>query len=117
MPLVLIEIGREFVPLPAHGKDGRWRETRLWAVDDHGAVWLHSGGKDWRARFAGDPIVELGRAGIVRAYRARAVSGAHPRIHLRLREKYGLADRWVRFLGPDNETTLVVRLDLEPGSG
>ena len=38
-------------------------------------------------------------------------SGPHARIHELLRAKYGLADRWVRFVGPDDETVCAVRLD------
>jgi hypothetical protein len=37
--------------------------------------------------------------------------GPHPRIDQRLREKYGWADRWVRFVGPDDDHVVVVRLD------
>jgi hypothetical protein len=29
-----------------------------------------------------------------------------------LRAKYGVADRWVRFVGPDDESTTPVRLEL-----
>lgn len=107
----LIEVGREVVTLRTQTPDGRWTQTRLWAVDDGDAVWLHSGGAHWAQRFAGNPIVELQRAGKLRRYRAHAVPGPHPRLHALLRAKYGVADRWVRFIGPDNETTVPVRLD------
>jgi hypothetical protein len=109
--LALIEIGREVVTLRTPRADGTWQETRLWIVDEGASAWLHSAGADWRARFEGDPAVELERGGEVRRYRAHAVPGAHPLVHRLLREKYGLADRWVRFIGPDNEETLAVRLD------
>lgn len=109
--LALIEVGREVVTLRTRRPDGSLQKTRLWIVDDGGASWLHSGGERWRKRFEGDPIVELERAGEIRQCRAHAVPGPHPRVDRLLREKYGLADRWVRFLAPDNETTLVVRLD------
>lgn len=107
----LIETGREVITLRTQSTDGSWQETRLWIVDDGGIPWLHSGGKAWAARFAGDPVVELQRAGAVRRYRAHGVPGLHPRIHHLLRAKYGFADRWVRFVGPDNRDTLAVRLD------
>jgi hypothetical protein len=109
--LAFIEIGREVVTLRTPRPDGTWQRTRLWVVDDDGATWLHSAGEHWRARFEGDPEVELERGGQVRRYRAHAVAGPHPRIDARLREKYGLADRWVRFLSPCNDATLPVRLD------
>jgi hypothetical protein len=109
--MAFIEIGREVVVLRTQRPDGTWQETRLWVVDDAGSVWLHSGGEKWRERFLGDPIVELERGDQIRRYRAHAVPGPHPRIDRLLREKYGLADRWVRFISPDNARTLVVRLD------
>ena len=109
--LALIEVGREVVTLGTQRPDGSWQRTRLWVVDDGGAAWLHSGGRAWARRFEGDPIVELERHGEVRRYRAHAVPGPHPALHRLLREKYGVADRWVRFLAPDDDTTLAVRLD------
>jgi hypothetical protein len=109
--LALIEIGREVVTLRTQRPDGTWQATRLWVVDDAGSAWLHSAGADWAKRFEGDPIVELERGGEIRRYRAHAVPGPHPRIDELLREKYGFADRWVRFLAPDNDQVLPVRLD------
>ena len=113
--LAFIEVGREVVTLRTRRTDGSWQSTRLWVVDHDGAVWLHSAGAAWAARFEGDPEVELERAGRVRRYRARIVRGAHADIDAALREKYGLADRWVRLISPCDEATLPVRLDpLEP---
>jgi hypothetical protein len=109
--LALIEVGREVAVLRTRGPDGARQETRLWVVDHDGAAWLHSKGAEWEARFAGDPVVELERGGEVRRYRAHAVPGPHPRIDALLREKYVLADRWVRFLAPCDEDTVAVRLD------
>jgi hypothetical protein len=109
--LAVIEIGREVVTLRTRRADGTWQATRLWIVDEGGSSWLHSAGAGWAKRFEGDPVVELERAGGIQRYRAHAVPGPHPRIDQLLREKYGLADRWVRFLAPDDEKTLVVRLD------
>jgi hypothetical protein len=115
--LALIEVGREVATLRTQRPDGTWQATRLWIVDDGGSAWLHSAGADWAARFAGDPVVEVERNGETRRYRAHAVPGPHPRIHQLLREKYGVADRWVRFVGPDDETVLPVRLDPLPAAG
>jgi hypothetical protein len=109
--LALIEIGREVVVLRTEGPGGARQETRLWIVDDGGSSWLHSGGADWSRRFAGSPVVEVERGGEVLRYRAHAVPGPHPRVDRLLREKYGLADRWVRLLAPDDEDTVAVRLD------
>ena len=55
--------------------------------------------------------MEIERAGHHLRFRATPVPGPHPRVHELLRAKYGLADRWVRFIGPDNAETLAVRLD------
>ncbi|MGD8418720.1 MAG: hypothetical protein PVH91_16775 [Pseudomonadales bacterium] len=107
----LIEIGREVVTVRTFDASGTPRETRLWVVDEDGAAWLHSTGPGWAARFVGDPVVELGRGGRVQRYRAHAVPGPHPVIDALLREKYGIADRWVRLIAPDTSETLVVRLD------
>ena len=43
--------------------------------------------------------------------RASERVGPHLRVHELLRAKYGSADRWVRFVGPDNEHTQAVRLE------
>jgi hypothetical protein len=109
--LAFIEVGREVVTLRTQRADGTWQSTRLWVVDDDGAAWLHSAGAEWAKRFEGDPIVELERGGRTSKYRAHPVPGPHPRIDALLREKYGIADRWVRFVAPDGDQVLVVRLD------
>jgi hypothetical protein len=115
--LALIEIGREVVTLRTRLPGAGWQETRLWVVDYDGAVWLHSAGKRWLRRFDGDPIVELERHGEVRRYRAHALPGPHLEIDRLLREKYGFADRWVRFLVPCDEDTVPVRLEPLPRDG
>lgn len=109
--LAVIEIGREVATLRTARPDGTWQETRLWIVDDGGSSWLHSAGADWVKRFEGNPVVEVEREGKLLRYRAQAVPGPHPRVDQLLREKYGLADRWVRLIAPDNEQTVPVRLD------
>jgi len=109
--LAFIEIGRDVVTLRTQRPDGTWQETRLWIVDDGSTSWLHSGGADWLKRFEGDPVVELVRDGQILRRRAHAVPGPHPQIDQLLRTKYGVADRWVRFISPDNEETVAVRLD------
>jgi hypothetical protein len=109
--MAFIEVGREVVTLRTQRPDGTWQETRLWIVDDGASSWLHSAGEDWREELAGDPVVEVERGGRTLRYRAHFLPGPHPRVHELLREKYGLADRWVRFIGPDTEETVAVRLD------
>jgi hypothetical protein len=107
----LIELGNEVIVLRTRDEDGGWRESRLWIVDEGGVPWLHGGDSRWMRNLEARPDVEVERGGQTYRYRAHAVAGAHPRIDARLREKYGVADRWVRFVAPDGEATRAVRLD------
>lgn len=111
MHMAFIEIGKEVVVLWTTDSAGDRHFRRLWAVDYDGAVWLHSTGKSWHQLFSRDRIVELDRNGTLEKYHATPKPGPHPEIDRLLREKYGLADRWVRFLAPDDDQVLVVRLD------
>jgi hypothetical protein len=107
----LIEVGREVIVLRTQEADGGWLETRLWIVDDGGVSWLHGGDSSWMHNLRARPTVEIERSGETRRYRAEPVPGPHPKLHELLRAKYGVADRWVRFIGADNESTTPVRLD------
>ncbi len=107
----LIEVGREVIVLRTENEGGGWLETRLWIVDDGGVSWLHGGDSHWMRNLEARPVVEIERGGETHRYRATAVPGPHPRIHELLRAKYGVADRWVRFVGPDNASTKPVRLE------
>jgi hypothetical protein len=111
----LIEIGREVIVLRTQEPDGDWVEARLWIIDDAGFAWLHGNrGSRWMDNLEARPLVELVRAGETHRYRATQVPGPHPRVHELLRAKYGVADRWVRFVGRDSETTVPVRLERLP---
>ena len=107
----LIEVGREVIVLRTEEADGSWHETRLWIVDEGGFPWLHGGNSRWMHNLRARAAVEIERDGDTSRYRAHPVSGPHPRIDELLREKYGLADRWVRFVGADTESTTVVRME------
>ena len=107
----LIELGREVIVLRTESPDGAQLETRLWIVDDGALAWLHGADSDWMRNLKARPIVEIDRGGETHRYRAEAVPGPHPEIHELLRAKYGVADRWVRLTGPDNESTEPVRLE------
>jgi hypothetical protein len=108
----LIETGGEVIVLRTEGDDGRWLETRLWIVDEGGVAWLHGDrGSQWVRNLEARPVVEVVRAGRAQRYRATPAPGPHPRIHELMREKYGIADVWVRFVGADRETTTPIRLD------
>lgn len=107
----LIEVGREVIVLRTENDGGEWIETRLWIVDDDGASWLHGGDSNWMHNLRARPIVEIVRRGETHRYRARSLPGPHPKVHELLRAKYGVADRWVRFVGPDRASTTAVRLE------
>ena len=107
---MVIELGREVVTLRTQDRDGSCKETRLWVVDYEGNPWLHSAGEEWEQRFEANPVVELIRGGNIERYIAEPDRSAHTAIDKALRRKYGLADRWVRFLAPCDERVLPVRL-------
>jgi len=107
----LIEVGREVIVLRTQEADGGWLESRLWIVDDGAVSWLHGGDSRWMGNLKARPIGEIERGGETHRFRAQPVPGPHPRLHELLRAKYGIADRWVRFVGPDSESTTPVRLD------
>ena len=106
----LIEVGREVIVLRTQEPEDGWLETRLWIVDDGAVSWLHGADSRWMHNLEARPVVEIERAGETRRYRAEPVPCPQPRVHELLREKYGIADRWVRFVGPDDEATKSVRL-------
>jgi hypothetical protein len=99
--LALIEIGREVVIV--HKSDTK--HTRLWVVDEAGYAWVHHCGfeDEWIRSLATDPLLMMERVGEVRQYHALPVQAAHRHIHQLLREKYGFADRWVRWLAGTDE--------------
>ena len=107
----LIEVGREVIVLRTEGPGGEWLESRLWIVDDAEVSWLHGADSAWMRNLEARPIVEIERAGETHRYRAAKVPGPHAKVHELLRAKYGIADRWVRFVGPDGESTAPVRLE------
>jgi hypothetical protein len=112
---VLIEWGREVIVLRTERADGSWLESRLWIVDDGPVAWLHGADSEWMHNLEARPLVEVVRAGEAHRYRATSMPGPHPRVHELLRAKYGIADRWVRFVGPDRGNARPVRLDrIEP---
>jgi hypothetical protein len=108
--LVLIEFGREVIVLRTRDAEGGWLETRLWIVDDGDHAWIHGGDSAWMRNLQANPLVEVERGGKNDPYSAVPVPGPHQRVHELLREKYGIADWWVRFIGGD-EGSVPVRLE------
>jgi hypothetical protein len=113
--LALIELGREVVTLHKWTPGGTTRPTRLWIVDDGATAWFHHGYSEspWIARLEQDPVVTVERGGFARTYRAAPDPSSHDRVHELLREKYGIADLWVRFItgGTDDCQAVPVRLE------
>jgi hypothetical protein len=107
----LIESSGEVIVLRTEDPDGQWYEARLWIVDDGPVAWLHGADSRWMLYLEARPTVEIVRGGEAHRYHASPVWGPHPRVHELLRAKYGLADRWVRFIGRDGERTRPVKLE------
>jgi hypothetical protein len=113
--LALIEVGREVVVLHKWVAEGESRRTRLWIVDAGEVAYLHHGYPDsaWIQRLADDPFVTVERSGATRRYRATPAPEADTRVHELMRAKYGVADRWVRFVsgGVESCPAMPVRLE------
>ena len=111
--MVLSEWG-EVVVLHSRDGAGELRTTRLWVVDDAGAAWLRSSGRErgWFARVAVNPEVELERAGERRTYTAVVVDAPETaaRVSALMREKYGFTDALIEFV-EGGWTPVAVRLD------
>ena len=109
--LALIEVGREVVVVYEPTPTGVVHKARLWIVDDGRYSWIHPGSANaqwWVRHMDANPIVEIYRGGESRRYRAIPDPEAHARVHQLLREKYGIADMWVRFLaGTDTRSGLL----------
>ena len=109
--LALIEVGREVVVVNEPTPTGVAHKARLWIVDEGRYAWIHPGSANaqwWIRHMDANPIVEIYRGGESRWYRALPDPEAHARVHQLLREKYGIADMWVRFLeGTDTRSGLL----------
>jgi hypothetical protein len=104
----------EVVILHSRAETGEMTATHLWVVDDAGALWLRSSGRErgWFVRVASDPEVELERGGEKRAYTAAVVDSpeAAARVTRLMREKYGWIDALIEFV-EGGWTPVAVRLD------
>ena len=106
----------EVLVLETLDAEGQPHETRIWVVDDAGAVWVR-GGPDsgWVQRLLERPEVRAQRAGRQASF--RAVPDQDPvirdRVNALMREKYGFADRFIAVtLGDaEREGALPIRLD------
>ena len=86
--------------------------TRMWTVDHDGFSWLRSGkGSSWLERIERDPNVDLTRGDTTQRFRASPVRTpiTVAQVNTLMREKYGLADRWIS-LFVDRGSSVVIRL-------
>lgn len=105
--IAMIELGQEIVVLHKETQAGSPKRTRLWVVDEGDETWLHHGDSNsfWIQRLETEPELIVERGGDARRYRGVVDREVHARVHRLLREKYGTADRLVRFwAGTDTET-------------
>jgi len=109
--LALIEVGREVVVVSEPTPTGVLHKGRLWIVDEGKYSWIHPGSANarwWVQHMDANPFVEIYRGGESRWYRAQPDPEAHAKVHRLLREKYGVADVWVRFLeGSDTQSGII----------
>jgi hypothetical protein len=109
--MALIEVGREVVVVHEPTPAGGVRKARLWIVDEGPYSWIHPGSANavwWVRNMDAHPVVEIERGGQTRQYRATPDLAAHVKVHRLMREKYGVADWWVRYLsGTDTQTGLL----------
>jgi hypothetical protein len=108
----------EVVVLTTRDAEGAPHETRLWVVDLEGRAWLRAGADaaGWYGRLAASPEVEVTRSGVSSRYRAVPAPDARDRVNALMREKYGLADRWIGFWF-DRSDAIPIRLDPVEGDG
>ncbi len=95
--------------------DGALRETRVWAVEGDGALWVEAATPErpWYRDVQIEPTLSLAREGRPAGFRAVPLPGAAPHRRLRrwLRERYGWRDAWVALL---QDTSRGVAVRLEP---
>ncbi len=122
--------GRAVAVLHTTGGSGEERRTRVWFVEDHGALLVESAtpNRPFYLDLQSNPdlVVEL-RAGLFdrqpRILHARAElvpePQGHEEIRRRLAERYGWADKWIAMLA-DTSSSREVRLvadHFESGAG
>jgi hypothetical protein len=113
--LVASESG-EVLVLETLDAEGQPHETRIWVVDDAGAVWVR-GGLDagWVERLQANPEIRAERGGQQASFLAvpDRDPAARGRVNALMNEKYGFADRFIAVtLGDaEREGALAIRLD------
>lgn len=111
LQLIASESG-EVVVLEVRDDDGVAR-TRLWVVEDDGALWLRAGSANsgWLQRLLAAPEVTLERDGQRGAYVAREEAQQIPRINELMAAKYGWRDWVISRYVPERAQAVAVRLE------
>jgi hypothetical protein len=109
----------EVVELRTFDAAGAVHETKMWAVDADGAVWVRVANRDrgWYQRLLANPRVELKRGGKKAAMIARPDESpeALAAIDAAFRAKYGWVDAWYGVLL--RHSPVPVRLVPDEGAG
>ena len=104
----------EVIVLRTYDQAGGPHDTRIWVVEDGGALWVRAGrpANAWYRRLLATPTVDVTRGGTVMAARAVPSRDAaqRDRIHALMAAKYGLADRFISLLR-DGSQSVPIRLD------
>lgn len=115
--LGLSEIGGEVVTLTKPSESGEQQTVRLWIVDQDGSAWLEHGDASsfWIKNLSKNPQLTVERHGKAQVYQAKADPDSHELVHRLLREKYGMVDAIIRFLGGEADRCpgLPVHLSLQ----
>ena len=92
----------EVVVLRTSDAGGAVHETKMWAVDHDGAVWVRVANpkRHWFTRLEAQPRVELVRAGRTQAFVAvpHRESDVRAAVDAAFRAKYGVVDWWYGML-------------------
>ncbi len=107
----------EVLVLETLDSDGQPHETRIWLVDDAGAIWVR-GRPDsgWVQRLLESPDIRAKRSDRWAPFRAvpgRATM-ARDRVNVLMRKKYGFADRFIAITLGDAERKGVLPFRLDP---
>jgi hypothetical protein len=90
----------EVVVLRTFASDGTVHETKMWAVDHDGAVWVRVANprRLWYQRILAEPRVELARGGETLAMLAAPAPEAQHAVDEVFAAKYGWVDTWYGLL-------------------
>jgi hypothetical protein len=108
--IVLLIIGTQYlasesgevVVLRSNDAAGGTFETRLWVVENDGALWVRAGNpkSGWLARITALPKVAVVREGKMLLLDALPVPEARDTVNDLMQQKYGFADSYISFFFP-----------------